>query len=106
MESGLPQEEGHHDRTSGAPGQFESINQCARRAGVSPTAVRRWVQRGQIEYAQPGGSNSRVLIPVGALERLIQPPTAPEPHSAPRPTESPLAPAGAVPAWRRSNSFI
>ncbi|WP_197527391.1 helix-turn-helix domain-containing protein [Pirellulimonas nuda] len=85
---------------------FESVDDCARRAGVSSTAVRRWIRRGQIDFAQPGGPGSRLLIPLDALDGLISRAPAASTSAASPASEHKSTPAGPRPAWRTANKFL
>lgn len=47
------------------------IPEAARRIGVSPRTVQRWVRAGRLRAVQPGGPGTAKVIPVAELRRLL-----------------------------------
>ena len=47
-----------------------TVNEFARRAGISPSTVRRYVASGRISSWQPGGRGAAIRIPTAALQLL------------------------------------
>lgn len=47
--------------------KFLSIDDFARRAGLSVSTVRRLIRAGSIRYEQPGGKRHRIIIPPNPL---------------------------------------
>jgi len=45
--------------------EFLARNPC-----VKPRTFTRWKKRGQIDFIQPGGPNTQILVPEDALERM------------------------------------
>lgn len=87
--------------------QFLSPARFAGMSGLSLATVYRRLTDGSLPSVQLGGKSSRRLIPVDALDRLIQPTTpAAQPTAEPppeTPTQGPAAPElpGPAPRWRR-----
>ena len=54
------------------------VGEFARRLGVSTQTVKRWLNRGEVEYVRLPGGERR--IPEAELDRLFTPPPASEPH--------------------------
>jgi len=47
--------------------EFLARNKC-----VNPRTFTRWKKRGFIDFIQPGGPNTEILVPEDALERIEQ----------------------------------
>ena len=62
-----------------APENLVSVREAARVAGVTPTAVYRWIKRGQLAV-QPSSSGRRVSL--AAVQALVPPPDAHAPADA------------------------
>jgi len=50
--------------------RYLSVAEVARCLGIHPQTVRRWIKSGVVSSMQPGGSRSRILIPVAAIDGL------------------------------------
>ena len=65
---------------------------------VKPRTFTRWKKRGLIDFIQPGGPHTQILVPENALERMEQ-----RKHDS---QEDPLEPSGSEklsgrkPAWK------
>ena len=42
----------------------------ARNSCVNPRTFSRWKKQGTIDYLQPGGPNTQILVPADALQRM------------------------------------
>jgi len=85
--------------------RFLSVEQVIAQSGLSASTVRRWIKRGVLPHAQPGGKRSRVLIPADALDRLSHAEVvSPTPTVQPLIEVQPPAPQrrGPTPRWQRS----
>ena len=52
--------------------QYLTIEQFAEKCPLSIPSIRRLINKGELDHAQPGGKGSRILIPVDALERCTR----------------------------------
>ena len=49
---------------------YLTLKQFIARCPLSESTVRRWIKSGNIPSIQPGGENTKILIPADALARL------------------------------------
>ena len=55
------------------PTQYLVLNEfLARNPCINQRTFTRWKKRGLIDFIQPGGPNTRIYVPVDALERIEQ----------------------------------
>ena len=61
------------DADDSKPRKFLKLkNFLSRNPAVNPRTFSRWKKQGLIDYLQPGGPNTQILVPEDALERMQQ----------------------------------
>jgi excisionase family DNA binding protein len=59
------------DEDEGTSDDWWSVTQVAREFSVDPETVKRWIRRGRLKAAKPGGTrNSKWLIDQAEVDRL------------------------------------
>jgi excisionase family DNA binding protein len=73
-----------------SPEEHLSLREAADALGISEVSARRWVKSGRLEAYQPG---RKYLIPISAVEELLQETRSPKTPSRPSPESPEEAPA-------------
>jgi hypothetical protein len=50
--------------------EYLKLRAFVRRCPVSESTIRRWIRLGILEYTQPGGPDTTILIPADALDQF------------------------------------
>lgn len=82
------------------PRGYLTYEELSQQTGISVSTLRRRVSDGTIPFFQPGGPRTRIVFPLDAVERLIQPASLlspPKPESI-QPKQHRLGPR---PKWQR-----
>lgn len=90
-------------KTPDSQSEYLNIEEFCQLVPLSESTVRRRIRAGDIPSWQPGGTGTRILIPVSCLESFEKLPAAkPALEQASQPSPKPIA--GPRPRWMQSET--